>query len=57
MEKLISDNIEALTKEIEQKRRQMLETASVQGMGSDKTLEVSQELDALILEYQKISHQ
>ncbi|MFD1362811.1 Spo0E family sporulation regulatory protein-aspartic acid phosphatase [Lentibacillus salinarum] len=38
---------------IEQKREQMLSVASKYGMENEKTLECSQELDKLILEYQK----
>lgn len=42
-------------KTIEQKRIEMLETASIYGMRSEKTLMVSQELDELIMEFQQLN--
>ncbi|WP_171046307.1 aspartyl-phosphate phosphatase Spo0E family protein [Lentibacillus cibarius] len=46
-------NLEHLVQMINQHRNLMLETAKVYGMGSEKTLNISQELDELILAYQK----
>ncbi|WP_164670240.1 aspartyl-phosphate phosphatase Spo0E family protein [Virgibacillus doumboii] len=44
-----------LTHLIEQKREQMFKTAATHGMNHQLTLKCSQELDKLILEYQKLS--
>ncbi|WP_171046315.1 aspartyl-phosphate phosphatase Spo0E family protein [Lentibacillus cibarius] len=46
-------NLQNLRQAIEQQRQLMLETANVYGMGNDKTIRVSRELDEFILEYQK----
>ncbi|WP_234031489.1 aspartyl-phosphate phosphatase Spo0E family protein [Lentibacillus cibarius] len=47
------DTPEMLFQVIKQKRKQMIETANIQGMESADTLKCSQELDVLILKYQR----
>ncbi|TRM10667.1 aspartyl-phosphate phosphatase Spo0E family protein [Lentibacillus cibarius] len=46
-------DLEQLVEMINQHRKWMLESANIYGMGSEKTLKISQELDELILVYQK----
>ncbi|TFJ91520.1 aspartyl-phosphate phosphatase Spo0E family protein [Lentibacillus salicampi] len=47
---------ENLLKKIKQKREQMLEIAEIYGIGNEKTLKYSQELDILIVKYQRLKN-
>ncbi|MGJ9458489.1 Spo0E family sporulation regulatory protein-aspartic acid phosphatase [Oceanobacillus sp. CF4.6] len=44
-----------LIEKINQKKETLLKTAEVYGISSENTIECSQELDKLIVEYQKIT--
>ncbi|GAB4075222.1 hypothetical protein GCM10028778_27250 [Barrientosiimonas marina] len=53
MIQLDDSNLGLLAHKLEQKRQQLVDTAAVQGMENEETLSISQELDRLILAYQK----
>lgn len=46
--------VEELKKQVESKREQMIQVIKNNGIGSQKALQISQELDTLIAEYQKM---
>ena len=46
---------ENLLKEINEMKQKLTDTASTDGLTGEKTLEISQALDVLLLQYQKIS--
>lgn len=59
--KIFTGNIETQTERLMQlinnKRNEMVKTAENFGTNSEKTLECSQELDTLIVQYQRLGNQ
>ncbi len=51
-----SDHSEKLLKNISSKRIEMISVAEIEGFTSERTIKVSQELDELIIQYQKLSY-
>ncbi|WP_100012300.1 aspartyl-phosphate phosphatase Spo0E family protein [Lentibacillus sediminis] len=55
MTQSVSKVKDSLSQIIEEKRKEMLDTANIFGMSNARTLKHSQDLDELILEYQRLT--
>lgn len=51
---MLNHKKDSLKKEIQQKRQELIKLGTKMGLQDNKTLLVSQELDQLILEFQKL---